>query len=97
MSGSEGCEPESGGRAVTVAIVLGIAIGLISSYATYEFSYGGVPLPDDVYLRGLITALVVMGFLSAIVLIFMGSISHISSGMSGEEITGYSEVRRKRP
>lgn len=98
MSAESDHKLEKGGKAAAVALIAGIAIGLISSYVAYEITYQGAgPDREDHALWILITALVVLSMIFAIVLILMGAGSYWAPGLSGQEVTGFSEVRRKSP
>ena len=93
-----GGELKKGGKLAAAAVIAGIVIGSISSLVAYEVTYEGVgPGPDDDKGGILITLLIVWGVISAIVLVFMGSVAFWAPGLSGQEVTGFSEVHRKRP
>jgi hypothetical protein len=89
---------EKGSRTAIAAVILGIAVGVVSLVVAYEGAHEGAgPGPEDSQARTIITFLVVSGMIFAIVMIYMGTVTYLSPGLSGEEATGYVEVRRKRP
>ena len=89
-------QPKRGSKSDAAIVLVGIIIGAISLLIAYEVSYQGAG-PDDEKARILVTALIVGGMISALVLIFMGAAGYAPLGLSGQEATGFSEVRRKRP
>lgn len=86
-----------GGVLSALALILGIALAAICLYIAFEITYKGAgPDPDDTEAVITTTILVVGGIISGIVLVYMGGTAFWSPGLSGQEATGYSEVRRKR-
>jgi len=89
---------EKGGKTAIAAVIVGIAVGIVSLFVAYEVTYEGAgPDPDDSQARTILAILTVSGMIFAIVMIYMGVVTFSSPGMSGEEATGFVEVRRKRP
>jgi len=89
---------EKGSRTAIAAVIVGMAVGLVSLFVAYEVTYEGAgPGPEDSKARIVLTFLIVSGMIFAIVMILMGTVAFLSPGLSGEEVTSYVEVRRKRP
>ena len=89
---------ERGSKTAIAAVILGIAVGAVSLFVAYEVTYEGAgPGLEDSQARTILTFVVVSGLIFAIVMIYMGTIAFLSPGLSGEEATGYVQVRRKSP
>jgi len=98
MATENGGQLEKGGKTAIAALIVGIAVGVVSLLVAYEVTYEGAgPAPGDSQARTILTILTVSGMIFAIVMIYMGAVAFWSPGMSGEEATGFVEVRRKRP
>jgi hypothetical protein len=98
MATENGGQLEKGGKTAIAALIVGIAVGVVSLFVANEVTYEGAgPGPEDSQARTILTILTVSGMIFAIVMIYMGAVAFSSPGMSGEEATGFVEVRRKRP
>jgi len=98
MATENGGQLEKGGKTAIAAVIVGIAVGVVSLFVAYEVTYESAgPGPEDSQARIILTFLTVGGMIFAIVMTYMGAVAYSSPGMSGEEATGFVEVRRKRP
>jgi hypothetical protein len=82
-------------RSDAAVLLEGIAIGLISIWVAYQFSYVGADPENDKECI-IVMALILSGIIAAILLIHFGAVAYMPRGLSGQEITGYSEVPRRR-
>jgi hypothetical protein len=96
MTTENGGQLEKGDKAALAVVILGIAVGVVSLLVAYEVTYEGAG-PKDSDSLTILTILTVSGMIFAIVMIYMGAVAFWPSGMSGEEATGFVEVRRKKP
>ncbi|MBU0624227.1 MAG: hypothetical protein KJ672_05220 [Candidatus Thermoplasmatota archaeon] len=96
MATENGGQLEKGGKSAIAAVILGLAVGVVSLLVAFEVTYEGAG-PEDSDALTILTILTVSGMIFAIVMIYMGAVAYSSPGMSGEEATGFVEVRRKRP
>lgn len=98
MATESGGQLEKGSRTALAAVIVGIAVGVVSLLVAYEVTYEGAgPGPEDPQARTILTFLIVSGMIFAFVMIYMGAVAFLSPGLSGEEATGFVEVRRKSP
>jgi len=78
-------EPKDRRRPALLVMILGLAIGIVSSVGAYFFTYEGLgPGPDDLYGRGGVTSLIVLGMISAFVLLYFGSVTYLSERRADE-------------
>jgi ABC-type nickel/cobalt efflux system permease component RcnA len=97
MVAEEEDKPERGGALALLALMLGVALVVTCLYVAYEITYEGAgPKPSDTEAIIAATIFVALGVFSGIILIYMGGTTFVSPGLSGQEVAGYSQVRRKR-
>ena len=82
-------EPRNTRRLAVVMLLSGIALGVITSFVAYEFTYKGFGADFDDYKRGGVTALIVMGIIISFVLIFMGAVTYWSERLTRPEPPQY--------
>jgi uncharacterized membrane protein YdcZ (DUF606 family) len=87
---------EKGSRTAIAAVIVGIAVGVVSLLVAYEVTYEGAgPGSEDSQARTVITFLVVGGMIFAIVMTYMGTVAFLSPGLSGEEALATSRFAGK--
>ena len=72
-------EPEDGRNYALFVMMLGLALGVISSAGAFLFTYEGVgPGPDDPEGRAAVTSFIGLGMILAIVLLIIGAATYWS-------------------
>jgi len=79
-------EPKDERNYAIFGMILGLALGVVSSVGAYLFTYEGVgPGPDDPMGRATVTSLIFLGMISAIVLLVFGAATYWSERHSGKD------------